>query len=158
MSFHPEQFRSLITRTLKSIDKYSPDAVELLMLTAAHESLLGHYLYQYGGGPALGVFQCEPATHLDHWRYLNIKRNSDPALYNIIIGALGTDAPDLLRLESDLVYQIVDCRLHYLMIPQPLPPLSDVIGMARYWDTHWNRNPEKGFPTQAVENYFKYAV
>lgn len=57
------QLRGLITHVLKKYDLYSVDAVELLMLTAATESNLGYYLKQVGGGPALGIFQCEPNTY-----------------------------------------------------------------------------------------------
>lgn len=56
------QLRELITHVLKKYDLHSDNAVELLMLTAAVESNLGHYIKQVGGGPALGIFQCEPAT------------------------------------------------------------------------------------------------
>lgn len=57
------QLRELITHVLKKYDLYSVDAVELLMLTAATEGNLGYYIRQVGGGPALGIFQCEPNTY-----------------------------------------------------------------------------------------------
>jgi len=56
------QLRELIQVVLKEYDLYSRDAEELLMLTAAVESNLGYYIKQVGGGPALGIFQCEPDT------------------------------------------------------------------------------------------------
>lgn len=58
-----KQLRELVTHVLKKYDLYSADAVELLMLTAATESNLGCYIKQVGGGPALGIFQCEPNTY-----------------------------------------------------------------------------------------------
>lgn len=58
-----KQLRELITHVLKRYNLYSDNAVELLMLTAAVESNLGHYIKQVGNGPALGIFQCEPNTY-----------------------------------------------------------------------------------------------
>lgn len=57
------QLRELITHVLKRYNLYSDNAVELLMLTVAIESNLGHYIKQVGNGPALGIFQCEPNTY-----------------------------------------------------------------------------------------------
>lgn len=157
MSFDPPQFRSLINRTLKRMDMFSKDATELLMLTSAHESHLGRYIRQVRG-PALGVFQVEPLTHNDHFRYLNVKNGTDPDLYDRVTSVMGAQEPDLLRLESDLVFQIADARLHYYMIPEPLPLWSDILGMAEYWDTHFNRNPARGFPEDAARDYYKYVI
>lgn len=58
-----KQLRELITHVLKKYDLHSDNAVELLMLTTAVESSLGHYIKQIGNGPALGIFQCELNTY-----------------------------------------------------------------------------------------------
>ena len=44
---------------------YSPAAVNLMMGTVWQESLGGTWLRQWKGGPGKGVYQIEPATHLD---------------------------------------------------------------------------------------------
>jgi hypothetical protein len=63
----PRQFRALIVRpALESINLWSQQAEDLVMGTAAQESRL-IYLRQLGNGPALGLFQMEPATHNDIW-------------------------------------------------------------------------------------------
>ena len=55
---------------------YSPVAENLIMGTAAQESGFT-YIKQLGGGPALGMFQVEPATAEDIlFRYLKIRRTS----------------------------------------------------------------------------------
>ena len=65
MSIDAQQFREEIVRpVLEHLDAAdpgidSPNAEELLMLTAATESQLGRYLRQVRG-PAIGVFQVEP--------------------------------------------------------------------------------------------------
>ena len=60
---YKEHLREMIQFVLMKYDLYSRNAEELLMLTAACESNLGHYFKQLGGGPALGIFQVEPATY-----------------------------------------------------------------------------------------------
>ncbi len=72
------QLRELIQVVLKEYDLYSRDAEELLMLTAATESNLGYYIKQKGGGPALGIFQCEPDTL--EWADIKIKKRRKKCL------------------------------------------------------------------------------
>ncbi|KAF0118141.1 MAG: hypothetical protein FD149_866 [Rhodospirillaceae bacterium] len=58
---------TVIRPTLLHLGLHSPAAEALLLGTAIQESRLGTYLRQTGGGPALGVYQMEPATHEDIW-------------------------------------------------------------------------------------------
>src|SRR6056300_1676988 len=61
----PAQFRSqIIIPALDVLGLNSKAAQELLLGTAIQESRLT-YLKQIGGGPALGLYQIEPATHHD---------------------------------------------------------------------------------------------
>jgi hypothetical protein len=154
MSFDPDQFRALITRVLQALQLHSPDAVELLMGTAAQESHLGRYLRQIRG-PASGVFQMEPATEKDIWRnYLAYR----PARADLAWKVTGVNAPTPLHLQGNLIYQITMARLHYRRIPAPLPPRQNLSAMAHYWNTHYNRNPEKGHPHEFTENYRIYCT
>ena len=62
------QFRSDIVRPiLEKLDLWSGAAENLLVGTSLVESGL-FYVRQLRGGPALGFFQMEPATHDDIWR------------------------------------------------------------------------------------------
>ena len=65
----PRQVRDLVVRpVLDRLGLTKPLAAErLLMGTAAQESQF-RYLRQIGGGPALGLWQMEPATFADLWR------------------------------------------------------------------------------------------
>ena len=49
----------------------------------------------------------EPLTHLDHWRYLNVKKRTDPALFTRVTKGLGVQETDLFILlaTSGLVVQ-----------------------------------------------------
>lgn len=152
MSFHPPHLRQLIRDTLHPVHMWNTDAEELLMGTAAQESHLGRFLFQING-PAIGIFQCEPANHDDIWiNYLSFR----PYLIDNFDFICGVSEPDLNALRGDLRYQILVARVHYLRIKEKLPSSTDVFAQSFYWDRHYNRNPEKGFPEEYRTNYFKY--
>ena len=66
-SFSPSEFLEQVIRpALQAIDLDSLAAEQLLLATALQESDLRNTV-QMGGGPALGYFQMEPATHDDIW-------------------------------------------------------------------------------------------
>lgn len=52
----------VVRPVLRVMSAWSQPAEDLVMGTAAQESRLT-YLRQLGGGPALGLWQMEPATH-----------------------------------------------------------------------------------------------
>lgn len=149
MPIEHTQFRSLVDRVLDAVGLGGEDARELLLLTAAHESHLGTYIRQVRG-PALGVYQMEPATHDDIWRNFLAHR---PALAKEAHLLAGYDR--LLQLEADLAYQTLMARIHYLRIPAPLPWSGDVWAMAEYWKQWWNTPLGRGRPDQAVASYLQ---
>jgi len=157
MSINKDQLRELIVETLKEIDLYSESAVELLMGTAAVESNLGTYIKQVKG-PALGIFQMEPATHDDIWlNYLHykpilfskdhkIKRFRNKKLYDHFSETL----------YYNLKYAIIMARIHYLRVPDALPKDGDIEGLAKYWKDHFNTFLGKGKQTDFIDKYNKY--
>ena len=63
----------IIIPVLSKLDMYSESAANLLLGTAAIESDMGQFLRQING-PALGIYQMEPSTHLDIWQnYLQFR-------------------------------------------------------------------------------------
>ena len=127
---NPKQLRELVIRpTLRYLDPeipYSETAVELLMMTAAHESHLGHYIAQVKG-PALGIYQMEPATEADIYdNFLDFRKT----LWNKMEAITGTailldrDGEDLIH---NVAYATAMARVHYFRDPQALPSgsLSD---------------------------------
>ena len=68
------QIRSLVIKpALTKINLWSRSAEELILGTAIVESGLT-YLKQHGDGPALGLWQVEPATHEDlYTNFLNYR-------------------------------------------------------------------------------------
>lgn len=153
MAIDRTQLRSLIDATLSRMDLRSPAAIDLLMGTAAQESRLGTYIRQVGGGPALGIFQMEPATERDIWSsYLRGRLHLSDRVWVVT----GVDGPNASQLEGNLLYQIAMCRIHYLRVPSPLPEASDIGGLAAYWKQHYNTRLGAGTEEEFVASYRRY--
>lgn len=135
---HPDQLlRYVIQPTLVALGADSPAAEALLLGTAAAESRLGRYLHQVGG-PALGLYQMEPATHDDIWRHWLPSR---PDLRTRLLGwaaDAGVAPPPADQMIWDLRYATAMARLHYLRVSSPLPPAADRAAQAGYWKEHYN--------------------
>jgi hypothetical protein len=125
----------IIRPTLKTVGLWSPSAENLLLGTMLVESG-GEFLKQHPG-PALGLYQCEPATHQSIKDYLNIKRNSilkDKVLTSCYMSVLPPDD----ALVWNLRYATLISRLVYYRSPVKLPDASDAIGLATYHKTIYN--------------------
>lgn len=121
----------------------SPSAVNLLLGTAAHESKCGYHLVQVNG-PALGVFQIEPATHSDVWDNWLAYRPE-------IAHRLARGGHD--RLIWDLRYATIIARLVYWRAPEPLPEPDDSQGLAAYWKKHYNTEQGRGSRAAWLDDY-----
>lgn len=153
--------RYVIRPVLEPLDLWSPQAEDLLVLTAAHESRGGRYLAQVGG-PALGLYQMEPDTHLDLWEsYLEFRGGTSRGLERL---GWGRSPPE--RLAWDLGYATVCARFQYLRVSQPIPSVvggaalvggdqSGLVELAEYWHRHWCRGC-KGTVQEAVRDYLEY--
>lgn len=140
--------KALITSVLKELNLHSDNAVKLLMGTAAQESHLGKYRKQLGGGPALGIFQMEPATFNDIVNnYLRYK----PALAARIERVARVCRFKAEDVENNDLLAICMARVHYLRASEAIPP--DVEGMARYWKRYYNTPLGKGTVEEFIANY-----
>lgn len=159
----PEFFRKDIIRTvLKELEpeiKWSKDAENLLMGTVAQESNF-KYRVQIGGGPALSLYQIEPATFRDvMFRFIPDIR---PELKKKFITITGVDVwctPDDVLIDAltyDDIFATVVARIKYLMVPEALP--STIEGYAAYWNKYWNANPDKGTDEEFIANYKRYVL
>ena len=88
----------------------------LLLCTAAIESECGHYIKQIGG-PALGIWQMEPATHDDIWNECDALKL--PELSTIVDGLVPTLNNEPM-IESPM-YACAMARLKYSMDTKALP-------------------------------------
>lgn len=134
----------VIRPTLKDIGLWSVEAELLVLGTACAESDCGRWLRQKGTGPALGIFQMEPATHNDICtNFLNYK----PELAGRICKATRTQNFIAADLITNLAYAAAMCRVHYLRdkepIPRTLPEQAEYY--KRVYNTHLGAGTADGY-------------
>jgi hypothetical protein len=144
VSYHADQFRSLVTKVLVEFDSAlsTPAAINLLLGTAAQESRFGRYLRQLNG-PAVGAFQMEPAT----FDWLRLK-------YGFAYVELKNRRAE--EMEWDLRLAIIMARLKYRSDKHALPVADDVPGLAAYWKIVYNTPLGKGTVSEFAANYARY--
>lgn len=127
---------------------YSPDAEEIMLMIAAHESGLGKHLRQLGGGPGCGLFQVELRTMRDNYTHFITARDD---LSRQISEVSGVSRPSEFQGEEQLTYNpifgAIHARLWLYRRPGNLPPAHDLPAMAAYCKDHYNvsgaATPEK---------------
>ena len=146
----PVQFRATVVRpALRLIGHWSEAAENLVWGTAVQESRL-RWLRQLEGGPALGLFQMEPATHDDIWTNYLAYRSALAGE----VGRLLAPAPSRLdQLATNLLYGAALARVHYLRAPQALPAAGDIDGLAAYWKRFYNTGLGAGTADEFAANY-----
>lgn len=145
------QFRSLIVEpVLSKLRLYSKNAEELLVFTCAAESLGGTYLHQVKG-PAVGIFQMEPATYTDIWVNYIRPRNQLATLMAIHYGC--NKIPEVERMIYDLHFATAMARIHYLRMPGNLPDAKDVDGMWDYYKKYYNTEKGKAKKEDSIKKY-----
>lgn len=141
MTIDVRQFREeVVWPGVTLLPNASRAAEQIVLATAAAESEF-RWIKQVGGGPALGFFQMEPATHDDIWEnYLCYKPEVAATIVKVFHGR-----PSAAEMIWNLRYAAVMCRVHYLRRREALPAAGDLEGMARYWKRYYNT--EKGAGT-----------
>lgn len=149
------QLREYVIRpVLKPMDLYSTSAENLLVMIAAHESKMGTYLRQLGGGPACGIYQMEVNTAMDVWTY--IRRRADWT-YEYMVDLEG-DVPLRDSLTWNIGYQTALARIHLLRFEEPIPPAEDLQGLAEYAKKYWNTSAGKATPEDYLEAYLPHHI
>jgi hypothetical protein len=93
------------------------------------------YLRQLPDGPALGLWQMEPATHDDCWaNYLAYSF----ALGKVMQAIAGNASPSAGLMVTNLAYAAAMCRVKYWRSPRPAPAANDAAGCAQYHATVYN--------------------
>lgn len=140
---------------LDPIIPYSMAGENLLMGTCAQESKLGTYVKQLGGGPALGIFQMEPATLKDiNDNYLQYRIPLRTSVEMLLV-PMQTNEQNLV---SNLAYATAMSRIHYFRVPDPIPMHDDIEGLANYWKCHYNTKCGKGTVAEFMHNYQRYVA
>lgn len=146
-----EHFRSVTRATLEEIDEYIPfseQALELLVLTAAHESLMGRWQYSLSGGPERGWLQVRPEMEQDVWvHYLS---------YRPKFAMKVAEISDRKPFMENLAYQIVLARIKYARRGDNLPVTNDPYLLAAVWKRDYNTYLGKGVVERAAIDYLRY--
>jgi len=143
----------IIQPSLKEIGMYSKSAEMLLLYTAATESLLGKYLKQIGGGPALGLYEMEIATYYCNWEN-NLRHRR--ALRKKLLSATGYGAPpSASHLIWDMKLSTLMARVHYARFDEALPDYNDYNGLVAYYYKYWRPNREKTSLSEAKQRIEK---
>lgn len=125
---------AIIRPALSSIGLSGDAAVNLITGIGLAESHY-RYLHQIGGGPALGYWQMEPATHDDCWKnFLSFR----PMLSCLVIRAAKTTNPTSLDLIDNLNYAAIMARVKCFRSSVALPSSNDARGLCTFWKTVYN--------------------
>lgn len=133
----------IINDASSAIGMHSDAATQLLIGTAAVESRCGHYIWQQGG-PALGIWQVEPATHIDCWiNWLDYRPDIASLVLKLVPSWRRLDPAshipvDHLALVESPHYCCAIARIKYRRAKEPLPAADDWAGMERYHKAHYN--------------------
>jgi len=153
-----KQIKEVIESTLKDIDLYSNDAVNLVYNTGLVESKYT-YLKQIKG-PAKGLFQCESWVAVDicknylKYRESLMKKVASACKLEWFYFLEPNEADWEKILTTNIAAQIIMCRLHYRRVPKPLP--KTVEEQASQWKTYYNTSKGKGTVKKFLEIVDKY--
>lgn len=152
--FNINQFRDVIVKpALNDLMLYSLNAEELLVFTCAVESLGGTYIHQVNG-PALGIYQMEPATYNDIWQnYIKLKGSLTMLMFsNFSVNYM----PSEERLIYDLRFATAMTRIHYARVTQPLPSSTDVNAIWNYYKVYYNTSAGAAEKEHSIDKYHAF--
>ncbi len=113
----------------------SKNARFLLLCTAAIESKCGHYIKQING-PALGIWQMEPATEDDIWMNCDaLEATLGQKMRRILSESMSNGDTQLILNQA---YACAMARLKYSMDSEPLPDYNDFKAVYEYYKRIYN--------------------
>ena len=167
----PDQLRLYVVRpALRHLGLWSASAENLVLGTGMVESAL-RYVRQLGGGPALSLWQVEPATYRDLWySYLAYHDDLGFKLASLAPVASAEHSPELLGpdaaeygdadppvheryLLGSLYLGAAVCRLLYRRAPEPLGAPDDPLWMAHLWKKRYNTPLGAGTVEKALPHF-----
>ena len=145
-----EAFKQQVTDVLIEMGQvrkgmYNPNAVELICMICAHESLGGVLRVQMGGGPARGVLQIEEPTHDSIWDNSDTIAQTSKAL---------SIKRDWSRVEDGDRYSVFMARHLIAMDPHSIP--SDVLGLGAYAKRVWNTSEGKATAARYISDWMAW--
>jgi hypothetical protein len=129
---------------------WSQAAENLVLGTALVESK-AEYIHQVRG-PALGLWQMEPATHDDiHANFLVFRKDLRDKLAELATSAEITAGAN--EMVGNLYYACAMCRLLYRRVREDLPPEKDAEGMASFYKRWYNTPAGKSSVEKALPHF-----
>lgn len=140
--------REVVRPGLQMAGIWSEAREQIVLGTGAVESAY-KYVQQIGGGPALGWFQCESATHRDMWQNWIPARADLKDRLRILCEGLERDG----ALIAHPMYAAAICGAHYLRDRRALPAAGDAQGMAAMHKVAYNTALGKTDPAESVIHF-----
>ena len=129
------------THTYMGGNYESRNANFLSLCTAAIESNCGYYIKQVGG-PALGIWQMEPATHKDIYRECDALKTvgtEDSKTYELLQKLqVGAYIAGQSKMIMSPMYACAMARLKYSMDVAPLPDSENIRAVYDYYKRIYN--------------------
>jgi hypothetical protein len=147
----PNELRKMIKDTLTPLGLWTDEAEELLLATSAQESHLGAYRRQIHG-PALGIFQVEPATFHDLTSGF-LPRH--PRLEQQVVALANGKYTSTEMINND-PFAIAIARVLYWRAPEPLPKATDLEGLWNLYKKRWNTPLGSATKDQFYANYKRF--
>lgn len=134
----------------------SDAAAELLVGTVAVESTIaGVTRLRQQSGPALGLYQIEPASHDDLFEsFLRFR----PRLRGIAESFRASRPAAQTQLATNLAYATAIARLIYWRSPHPLAPAGDIAGHAAVWKRDYNTAAGSGSEGRFLSAWARYVA
>lgn len=149
-----KQLRELIIKpALNALQMYSDDAEELLVFTCACESLGGTYIKQVKG-PALGIYQMEPATYTDIWENYIKHHGNVLNLLSLNFDVHKLPLPE--RMIYDLRFATAMARLHYRRRKEPIPSKNNIEAIWEYYKKYYNTPLGKADKETSIKHFQKF--
>lgn len=168
MGIYADDLRELVIRpTLVSLDEWSPTVENLLLGTAAQESLLG-FKMQSPQENGVGLYRISAHTHIQVWDQYLV---TDPELASRVRG-LASQQQFLKSPHTELItnlgYATGIAWMIYKRHRQTLPEDADTSALAQYWLDFYNKRDDQNIQTifnrdeaqvdKFVQNYRKLVL
>jgi hypothetical protein len=127
---------AVVEPALLAIGLAGTAALNLVTGTALVES--GAQYVQQINGPALGLWQMEPATEQDCWTNFLGYNTALAAQVKALLAPYNSVDQRTQQLVSNMLYAAAMCRIKYRRAAPPLPAYNDAAGMADYHKSVYN--------------------
>lgn len=138
--FNPPQFREFVVTPALDLCQdlaaipHTPYIADLIVATCAQETVLGTYLHQTGGGPAISIYQFEPSSLHDLLQNFASDKRYEPLLRASRVPAAAPDDEIMWNLR----FATVCARLYYYRVKEALPRSTTFDSLWHYYKTYWN--------------------